>query len=276
MLNIMLSGNFAFLNHVTIIPALACLDDTCYPRLLRRHVYRRRQIGASGSGDFLTTRRAKIYRLLIDLCLVTLIGALSVPVVANLLQIGGKHQVMNASFDSFRLVNTFGAFGSVGEVRYEPIISVSNDGKSWIEIELPCKPGNIKRRPCFCAPYHYRLDWNIWFIGFKPHQSMLQSRERWVFELLRKILLMNDAGRMGKDKPWLALLDPSSADWLMLNPVKYAKVDMYRYRMADPIWRIVVKFLMQEEVIWWSRDFEENLIRPLEMYNGSLAYANRQ
>ena len=28
MLNIILSGNFAFLNHVTIIPALACLDDS--------------------------------------------------------------------------------------------------------------------------------------------------------------------------------------------------------------------------------------------------------
>ena len=274
MLNIILSGNFAFLNHVTIIPALACLDDNCYPRSLKRHVYRHRQIGPSGLGDFVANRRANIYRLLIDLCLVTLIGALSVPVVANLLQIGGKHQVMNASFDSFRLVNSYGAFGSVGESRYEPIISVSIEGQSWIEIEFPCKPGNVKRRPCFCAPYHYRLDWNIWFIGFKPHQSMLQRRERWVFELLRKILLMNDADQTGKDKPWLSLLDPSSADWLKLNPVKYAKIDMYHYRMANPIWRIAVKFLMQEDVVWWTRTFEENLIPPLEIYHGSLTYAN--
>ena len=27
-------------------------------------------------------------------------------------------QVMNSSFGSFRLVNTYGAFGSVGEARY--------------------------------------------------------------------------------------------------------------------------------------------------------------
>jgi hypothetical protein len=274
MLNIILSGNFAFLNHVTIIPAIACLDDYCFPRLLKSHVYRHRQITASGLGNVMASRRSKMYRLLIDLSLVTLIGALSVPVVTNLLQIGGRNQVMNASFDSFRLVNSYGAFGSVGKARYEPIISVSIDGQNWIELELPCKPGNVKRRPCFCAPYHYRLDWNIWFIGFKPHQSMLQRRERWVFELLRKILLVSDGGRLGKDKPWLALLDASSADWLKLNPVKYAKIDMYQYRMADPIWIIAGKFLRQEEVIWWTRDFEENLIRPLEIDNGSLTYAN--
>ncbi|EOD31500.1 hypothetical protein EMIHUDRAFT_231911 [Emiliania huxleyi CCMP1516] len=78
----------------------------------------------------------------------------------------GGRQAMNASFGAFKLVNTYGAFGSVGEARYEPIV------------EFPCKPGAVTRRPCFCAPYHYRLDWNIWFLGFKPHQSMLQRRER--------------------------------------------------------------------------------------------------
>ena len=24
-----------------------------------------------------------------------------------------------------------------------------------------------------------RLDWNIWFLGFKPHAAMLEQRERW-------------------------------------------------------------------------------------------------
>ncbi|KAL3898966.1 MAG: hypothetical protein SGPRY_012731, partial [Prymnesium sp.] len=35
MLNIALSGNLSFLNHLTIIPALACLDDSCWPKLIR-------------------------------------------------------------------------------------------------------------------------------------------------------------------------------------------------------------------------------------------------
>jgi len=35
MLAIAASGNFSFLNHLTIIPSLACLDDACWPRALR-------------------------------------------------------------------------------------------------------------------------------------------------------------------------------------------------------------------------------------------------
>ena len=65
---------------------------------------------------------------------------------------------MNGSFGAFRLVNTYGAFGSVGEARYEAIVSASHDGVTWHELDFPCKPGTVTRRPCFCAPYHFRLD----------------------------------------------------------------------------------------------------------------------
>ena len=281
MLNIILSGNFAFLNHVTIIPALACLDDACFPRWLKNYVYQRHQKIRSGGHSEVSTirRRAKILRVFIDICLVTLIGYLSVPVVANLLQMGGNRQAMNASFNSFRLVNTYGAFGSVGERRYEPIISVSSNGQNWTEIELPCKPGNVNRRPCFCAPYHYRLDWNIWFIGFKPHQSMLQRRESWMFELMRLLVTSDDSGKnnatnSNERRPWLALLDPSSVSYLHQQPSKYAKVDMYQYKMAGPLWSILSEWIRGKEVAWWEREFEEVLIRPLKVQDdGSLAYA---
>ena len=269
MINIILSGNFAFLNHVTIIPALACLDDACFPSWLTNYVYQSRKIRTLDDVES-RTRRFKIARLFIDICLLSLIGMLSIPVITNLLQIDGNRQAMNASFSSFRLVNTYGAFGTVGTARYEPIISVSSDGKKWTEVELPCKPGDVKRRPCFCAPYHYRLDWNIWFIGFKPHQSMLQRRERWMYELLHKML---DNPTDSNKRPWLSLLHPSSATYLQHNTVRYAKVDMYRYRMNEALWSIWIRG--EEGIYWWTREFEEVLIRPLRMQaNGVLAYAN--
>ena len=267
MVNILLSGNFSILNHLTIVPALACMDDVCFPRWIKAYVYRIRRIELLGLRE--VPFSSKIKRSSVDLCLLALIGVLSVPVVLNLLQVGGNHQIMNASFGSFKLVNTYGAFGSVGEARYEPIISVSNDGRDWDELQLPCKPGDVKRRPCFCAPYHYRLDWNIWFIGFKPHQSMLQRRESWMFELIQKMLVDGASD----DRPWLTLLDPGSAELLRNGPVKYAKVDMYRYSMANPIWTIAGMWLRGEEVEWWTRKFEEILIPPVFVQDGKLALA---
>lgn len=266
MVNIILSGNFAFLNHLTIIPALAALDDCCFPSWLRQFVHRKTRSSLRAQS------KSGIIRKLIDLFLLAVIGLLSVPVVSNLLQLGGKHQVMNASFSSFKLVNSYGAFGSVGMQRYEPIISVSNDGMNWTELEFPCKPGKIDRRPCFCAPYHYRLDWNIWFIGFKPHQAMLQQRERWVFSLLQHIL----ADDIESERPWLQLLDKSARDHLQKGSVAYAKVDMYQYKMNDSLWNIMKKKVIGLNVDWWQRDFEESLIQPVQLHSKSknLMYAN--
>lgn len=37
----------------------------------------------------------------------------------------------------------------------------------WEEYDFKCKPGDLKRRPCFISPYHYRLDWLMWFAAFQ-------------------------------------------------------------------------------------------------------------
>ena len=37
----------------------------------------------------------------------------------------------------------------------------------WEEYEFKCKPGNVSRRPCLISPYHYRLDWLMWFAAFQ-------------------------------------------------------------------------------------------------------------
>ena len=281
MLNIMASGNYSFLNHLTVLPALACLDDDAYPPRIRQAVMGvKPSVGADNTARVVpSTLPARPFRKIVDCALLLLIAYLSKPVILNLLQLDGRRgQAMNASYDPLKLVNTYGAFGSVGERRYEPIISISSDGVNWHEIEFPCKPGDLRRRPCFCAPYHYRVDWNIWFIGFKPHLTMLQQREHWVYALLIKMLETRDQEAMhaaewkkrrvlsGKRKAgsdgavgnadleenstllsppqFLTLLDQSSAKHFPpavdLGP-KYAKVDMYHYEMVAPLWTILGK-----------------------------------
>ncbi len=302
MANIALSGNMSMLNHLTILPALACLDDACYPLWLQRMLL----------GEFPDKTRHKSQlqnthvwkwsspRVWLDGLLFIGILVLSIPVVENLLELGG-HQKMNASFGSFRLVNSYGAFGSVGKQRYEPIISVayntmgaeisSQSGLEWTEIEFPCKPGSLDRRPCFCAPYHYRLDWNIWFIGFKPHSNYLNRRETWLYHLLEKILDKKDQNDdEGKElsavvnwwarpnqqrlRPWLDLLDHSSREMLeQRGSPMYVKVDMYRYEMADPLWVLLPKYFRglwvgmnndektdSANIQWWKRYYEEPLL----------------
>ena len=123
---------------------------------------RQRQKGRFLHKTWPISTRLFLPRGLVDLVLVGFFAYLSWPVVANLLQLNGGRQQMNASFSSLRLVSTYGAFGNVGKARYEPIVSVSHDGLDWTPLEFPCKPGRVTRGPCFCAPYHYRLDWNIW------------------------------------------------------------------------------------------------------------------
>lgn len=45
---------------------------------------------------------------MLNLCLVLLLAWLSLPVVVNLLS---SRQAMNTSYDPFRVLNTYGAFG---------------------------------------------------------------------------------------------------------------------------------------------------------------------
>jgi hypothetical protein len=245
MVAIAASGNFSILNHLTIIPALACLDDSCFPAAFC--IRKETQL-----------QRRQWLRWFIDGALAATIAYLSRPVVSNLLLSGGGQQLMNASYDPFRLVNTYGAFGSVGEARYEPIISMSvDDGRTYTEIDFPCKPGDVTRRPCFSAPYHHRIDWNVWFIGFKPHQNMLRGREQWLFTFLAKLLDDDPRAR--------SLLASTSQDNPNIFPVpkmdsKIIKVDMYHYEMAAPLWEILSQ--PAHSRIWWNRTFEEVLVPP--------------
>src|SRR5262249_43520707 len=74
-----------------------------------------------------------------------------------------RRQLMNASFDPFHLVNTYGAFGSVSRERNEVVVEGTADGVEWREYHFHGKPTDVRERPRQWAPYHLRLDWLMWF-----------------------------------------------------------------------------------------------------------------
>jgi hypothetical protein len=103
-----------------------------------------------------------------------------------------SQQAMNSHFDPLDLVNTYGAFGSIDYERYEVVLEGTFDENPttahWEEYELPCMPGDPNRRPCIVSPYHYRLDWQMWFVGNGAARGEQIEEEPWLVHLVWQLL----------------------------------------------------------------------------------------
>ena len=202
------SGNLSFLNWLTMLPAIFCLDDALLGGLFSPSM---RTAAASAAA----TSRVTPIRHVVSLAFLALILRLSVPVVKNLLS---KRQVMNSSFDPLRLVSTYGAFGVVNEQREEFVVSSTTSWDSdWKEYEFKVKPGSVNRTPRFISPYHYRLDWQMWIAASIKNLS----RNPWMFPFLTRLLEQDEGvlSLMASD-PWRG----------SVQKPKYIRVDMYRYK----------------------------------------------
>jgi Lipase maturation factor len=230
---LILSGNLSFLNWLTIIPALACFDDSLLGRVLPRGLVER-AVRASERAQVSHPQQALVGAL------VLLVAGLSIFPVANLVS---SRQEMNTSFNRLHLVNTYGAFGSVGRERDEIIFEgtaepVITQRTQWREYQFKCKPGDPFRRPCVISPYQYRLDWQIWFAAMSS-----PDRYPWTLHLVWK-LLHNHPGTLGllADNPFPA------------SPPRYIRAELYRYKFApfnDP------------SGAWWERTRLGTWLPPL-------------
>lgn len=230
---LILSGNLSFLNWLTIVPILACFDDG-----LLRHVLPRRLVAraerAAAEAEPSQAQAATAWGL------VVVVALLSVAPVRNLLSPG---QRMNTSFDRLALVNSYGAFGSVGRLRPEIVFEGTRaaspgDDAEWRAYEFPCKPGGVLRRPCVVAPYQYRLDWQIWFAAMSTAE-----RYPWTLHLVWK-LLHNDRGALS-----LLATDPFPE-----GPPRWIRARLYRYEFAAP---------NDPSGAWWRRTLIGEWLPPL-------------
>ncbi|WP_245678286.1 lipase maturation factor family protein [Chondromyces crocatus] len=231
------SGNLSFLNWLTIIPAIACFDDELMKKLLPRKL-------SLWLSDEMPAEPSRPHRIGAAGLLVVVLG-LSVDPVVNLIS---PRQVMNTSFDALALVNSYGAFGSVGRERYEAILSgrrgsSEEDDASWLAYELPCKPGDIHRRPCFLTPWHLRLDWQIWFAA----QSDIE-RQPWLVHLAYKLLSGDPAVKQ------LFAVDPFPD-----SPPRFIRAELYRYEFTRP-----------GEEGWWKRTYVGEYLRPIALEDRTL------
>lgn len=212
---IIASGNLSFLNWLTMLPALYCFDDLFVSNLFSTDYVTSASIAAynHSAGIFRSN-----FRHITDLCFGTLIATLSIPVIKNLIS---KKQIMNGSFDPLRLVNTYGAFGTVQEERIELIFesAVSPDGP-WREYQFKVKPGDLERNPRFISPYHYRLDWLLWIAAVTGDIE----RNPWMYHFLEKLL--------SKDARVLNLIDTDPWHLDGKRP-KFIRIMKYKYKFAN-------------------------------------------
>jgi hypothetical protein len=162
---LIISGNYAWLNWLTVVLAASTLGDSLVP------------LPAAGY-----SARPLAFEL-VQYALALLTLALSVKPALNLVS---KHQAMNASYNSLHLVNAYGAFGSVTRERFEVVLEGRSDSteQSWREYGLKGKPGDPRRRPPQVAPYHLRLDWLMWFVPLRG----FGRPERWLTRLCELLL----------------------------------------------------------------------------------------
>lgn len=234
---LILSGNLSFLNWLTILPSIACFDDNFFRRILPKWIVYKAE---EASKNKISYKSQDIVAWL----LVIIVAWLSIPVVQNLFS---SYQVMNTSFNQLHLVNTYGAFGSVGKERYELILQGTQEDAitsqtKWNEYEFKAKPGNIYRQLPVIAPYQPRIDWQIWFAAFqRPEQNP------WLLHLIWKLL--------DNDKEALSLLANNPfAD----NPPKYIRVQFYRYQFTQP---------GDKSNAYWSRTYIGEWLPPLSRSN---------
>lgn len=223
------TGNLAFLNWQTIVLCFVAFDDRFLHYFTTRATQARIRVAEVLSPSLTNKIIAWIF------C--GIVAVLSFNPVRNLVS---SKQRMNQSYNRLHLVNSYGLFGSVTKQRYEVIISGTAEGtpqtSHWKEYEFKCKPGDVARRLCLAAPYHLRLDWQMWFSAMRP-----QIQEQWLALLAKKML----EG------------DPMVNSLVAINPFResppqYLKMDLYLYEFND-----------DETKNWWKRTYVNPYLNPI-------------
>jgi len=226
---LMLTGNFSWLNALTIVQAIATFSDGVLTSAL--------------PATTPSVTAPPLYLQAIAVVLAAVVLWRSVDPVRNILS---ERQVMNTAFDPLRLVNTYGAFGSITRNRYEIVVQGTTDevvtaDTEWRTYEFKGKPTDPGQRPRQVAPYHYRLDWQLWFAAMAPSPR----RSAWFLVLLDRLL----AGDEATEK----LL--ASVPFAETTPT-HVRAVRYRYRFTTPEER-------RETGRWWERERVGTYVSPV-------------
>ncbi len=200
---ILLTGNYAFFNWLTIALCIFLFDD----QALARFAPPRPDSG----------RQMRPFRVLTAIFagVMFLLGATRI-----LEMFDAAPAALRATARSvapFQLVNSYGLFAQMTTTRPEIIVEGSDDGEHWIPYEFRYKPGGLDRAPPWIAPFQPRLDWQMWFAALGSYRENL-----WFVGFVAKLL---------EGSPDVAALlerDPFPA-----KPPRFIRALVYDYSFTD-------------------------------------------
>jgi len=223
---ILLTGNYAFFNLLTIGFCLFLLDDGFFRRVWPKAV------GLPTSAT--TYKKSSAWSRAV--CRAFAVLALFVGGFQVARPFGWHWSLADATIQSvspFQIINSYGLFAAMTTTRPEIVIEGSNDGVTWLPYEFKCKPGDLNRRPAWVAPHQPRLDWQMWFAALGDYQS-----DPWIVRFMVRLLQAS----------------PEVLQLLGHNPFPeapphYVRAMLYQYHFATPAERASTG-------AWWSRELK--------------------
>ena len=227
---ILLTGNFAFFNLLTLALCVLLLDDAVLRRYLPARV--RAQLP-----DAPPPPAAPRYRRLATVPLAAVILLLGAMQLAGILlpelSLPAPALEVAGLAEPFHLVNSYGLFAVMTTTRPEIIIEGSMDGTTWREYGFFAKVGDLRRAPPWVAPHQPRLDWQLWFAALDSPAS-----PPWFARLMQ--------GLLHGSPEILGLLE---TDPFPQAPPRYVRALLYNYRFTDVPTRVV-------SGTWWRRELQ--------------------
>jgi predicted DCC family thiol-disulfide oxidoreductase YuxK len=152
-LSILLTGNYAYFNWLSIFLCVLLLDD---------RFWKWRPAAPRPTGWRAVTA--------LLLAFVLLCGGTQFAEMFSRPSIGVGRRLL-AFASPFGLINSYGLFANMTTTRIEIELQGSIDGEHWRTYDFRYKPGDPRRAPPWVAPHQPRLDWQMWFAALGTRQE---------------------------------------------------------------------------------------------------------
>ena len=261
---IMLTGNYAFFNLLSVALCLWLLDDSALSRWSPAHLSARiTQVEAPG--DKRTSGRLPSS---IVACAVFLLGSLQLCASVG---VGLPAPLSGILYwiEPLHIVNRYGLFAVMTTERSEIIVEGSNDGQTWLEYVFKYQPGDVHTAPQWVEPYQPRLDWQLWFaaLGYTSEKPWLTDRlfgsgsrvPFWLSSYSADPWFLSFIVRLLRGSPEvLALMDTNPFPHA---PPRYIRARLYRYEITDLA-------SQNSEGVWWQRELSGSYLPAISLSDG--------